>query len=69
MDEAELGAWQAALVAALIGAGDTAEVRARLRRDVPWAEPRIATLDDRALAVAIDLVRRWSPIAATRERG
>lgn len=62
MDEAQLAAWQAALVDALLGGGD---VRSHLRAAVPWAEPWIAALDDRAIAVAQDLVRRWSPHAAS----
>ncbi len=61
MDEAQLGAWQVALVQACKGARDTTEVRERLAAAVPWASTQIAKLDDRALAVAIDLVRRWAP--------
>ena len=65
MDEAQLAAWQAALVEALLGGGDVAVVRAHLRAALPWAEPWIAALDDRAIAVAQDRVRRWSPHAAS----
>lgn len=67
MDEARLGAWQAALAQALIGARDADQVRSRLRAAVPWASEVIDGLDERAVAVAIDLVRRWSPTG--RERG
>jgi hypothetical protein len=70
MDETQLAAWQAALVEALLGGGDVAGVRARLRAALPWAEPWIVGLDDRAIAVAQDLVHRWSPHAAsTRDAG
>ncbi len=61
MDEARLGAWQTALVDALLENTDDDDVRARLRLAAPWADPRIARLDVRALAVARVLVRRWSP--------
>jgi hypothetical protein len=61
MDEAALAAWQHALVDALLHAHTAAEIRARLLAALPDARDRIAALDDRALAVAIDLVRRWSP--------
>lgn len=61
MDEIELAQWQAALVDALAQGQGVDEVRDRLRRAVPWAERQIAALDDRALAVAQDLLRRWSP--------
>lgn len=67
LDEAALGAWQAALAAALLGARDVDDVRVRLRDAAPWAGDRIAALDDRAVAVALDLARRWSP--HTLERG
>jgi hypothetical protein len=59
-DEAELAAWQAALARALLELDEPAAVRERLRAALPAAEQWITALDDRALAVAIDLVRRWS---------
>lgn len=61
MDETQLAAWQHALVGALQGAPDVATVRDRLRVAVPWAEPWIDRAEDRMLAVAIELVKRWSP--------
>lgn len=68
MDEVQLAAWQAALVEALLDGGDATGVRAHLRAALPWAEPWIARLDDRAIAVGQDLVRRWSPHAkSTRD--
>lgn len=63
VDEAQLAAWQHALVVALRDATDVETVRARLRAAVPWAEPWIVRTDDRMLAVAIELVKRWSPAA------
>lgn len=69
MDEAQSSAWQAALVEALLDTTDVGLVRRRLLAALPWAHAKIERLDDRALAVAIDLVRRWSPDLAGRERG
>lgn len=69
MDEAQTAAWQAALVEALLATDDVDEVRERLRAALPWATAKIDRLDARAVAVAIDLVRKWSPEMAGRERG
>jgi hypothetical protein len=69
MDEAQTAAWQSALVEALLATDDVEEVRQRLRAVVPWASEKIDRLDARAVAVAIDLVRKWSPEMAGRERG
>lgn len=69
MDEAQTAAWQSALVEALLATDDVAQVRRRLHAALPWARAKIERLDQRALAVAIDLVRRWSPELAGRERG
>ena len=69
MDEAQTAAWQSALVEALMATDDVAQVRQRLRDALPWANEKIDRLDARALAVAIDLVRKWSPELVARERG
>lgn len=69
MDELALAAWQHALVDALLHAQLPSDVRVRMHAALPNERARIDALDDRALAVAIDLVRRWSPQLAPRERG
>jgi hypothetical protein len=69
MDEAQTAAWQAALVEALLATDDVDAVRQRLRTALPWAVAQIDAMDERALAVAIDLVRKWSPQMVGRERG
>ena len=69
MDEAQTAAWQSALVEALMATEDVEQVRQRLRVMLPWATEKIDRLDARAVAVAIDLVRKWSPEMAGRERG
>ena len=69
MDEAQTAAWQAALVEALLATDDVDVVRQRLRTAVPWAVAQIDAMDERAIAVAIDLVRKWSPQMVARERG
>lgn len=61
MDEAALGAWQRALVEALSQAETAADVRARLLDACPEQRAYIDALDDRALAAAIAIVRRWAP--------
>lgn len=69
MDEAQTAQWQRTLVEVLLATDDVDEVRARLRAALPWAGEKIDRLDPRALAVAIDLVRKWSPEMAGHERG
>lgn len=69
MDEAQTAAWQAALVDALLATDDVDAVRQRLHAAVPWARAQIDAMDSRAIAVAIDLVRKWSPEMVGRERG
>jgi hypothetical protein len=61
MDEAALGAWQRALIGALRTASTAAEVRTQLLAGCPEHRAYIDALDDRALAAAIAIVRRWSP--------
>ncbi|HWB81213.1 MAG TPA: hypothetical protein VG755_39890 [Nannocystaceae bacterium] len=61
MDEAALGAWQRALVEALVQAETATDVRARLLDACPEQRAYIDGLDDRALAAAIAIVRRWAP--------
>jgi len=61
MDEAALGAWQRALVEALLHAESAADVRTQLRGACPEQRDYIDALDDRALAAAIAIVRRWAP--------
>ena len=62
MDEAELGALQAALLRALQQATTPAEARALLAQE-PLAEPArlwLGDADARSLETAIALVRRWT---------
>ncbi len=61
MDEPTLARWQRALVDALLHAATPDDVRERLAAALPDERARIDALDERALAVGIALVRRWSP--------
>lgn len=61
LDRRRLGDWQHTLVDATAKAPDAASVRAHMLAALPWAAPRIAALDGRGLAIAVDLARRWSP--------
>jgi acetylornithine/succinyldiaminopimelate/putrescine aminotransferase len=62
VDDPELGAVQAALLAALSRASSAEEALALLRSvQLPdWAELWLANSDPRALETAIHLVQRWA---------
>lgn len=66
MDEAVLHRWQARLLELLREGGAPAAIRAALLAD-PELQPlhtHAAGLDLHALAVAVELVAKWSPPAA-----